>query len=86
MIIRIMHYCVDGTRIRSFSWTPVFLCASEMFMTEFGAELRLKSPEAILFHKHSEAVVVSDVSDCTGEELSLPVENQWQICIFAGAK
>lgn len=29
-------------------------------MTEFGAELRVKSPEAILFHKHSEDVVVSD--------------------------
>lgn len=54
-------------------------------LTEFGAELRLKSPEAILFHKHSEAVVVSDVSVYTGKELSLRVKNSGRF-VFAGAK
>lgn len=54
-----------------------------MFTTEFGAELRVKYPQAILFHKHSKAAVVSDVSVCTGEELS-PSLKQRQTCICWG--
>lgn len=54
-------------------------------MTEFGAELRVKYPQAILFRKHSKAVVVSDVSVCMGEELSLSLK-QRQICICWGKK
>lgn len=46
----------------------MFLCASDMFTTEFGTEVRVKSPVAIPYHKHSEAVVVSDVSVCSGEK------------------
>lgn len=67
LFIRILYYSVDLTWISSRFWTPVLLFASERFTTDFGAEPRVKSPEAILFHKHSEAVVVSDVSVCTGK-------------------
>lgn len=54
-------------------------------MTEFGAKLRVKSLEAILFCKHPRAVVVSDVSVCLGGEPSLQVKTSGRF-VFAVAE